>query len=495
MLMGIAPVSAWAAYADNSVLAQGSWAKIRVSKTGIHRLTTATIQAAGFSDLSKVRIYGYGGALVPERLTQEWISEHDDLTEIPTCTKDGAKYFYAQGPVSWDSMSATTRTRNPYSDYGYYFITQSDTQSGGENASPASCTEEELLASASEGYENYHYLYENDGYAWSETGRELVDKSTIEAGNSKTIDVSVPKDATMANLHVRMSCGSASSYRVATIGNNQQSATASFSNSYQVANFRSFYFGISKAMLDTLSTRDADGNYLIPVTVTCTSGGPLRTDYVVAQYNATNTLPALSTEAYPAAEYFCNITNQNHHAEDRVDMIIIIPTNQNWLSAAENLAQLHMDVDTMSVRIVPADELYNEFSSGTPDVSAYKRYLKMFYDRGNGNGVKYVLLFGDCLWDNRLITVSGYDADNLLLGYETYASENNTSSAMLDDFICVMDDGKTVHGDSNREQDLRLAVSSGRLPVSSAVQAENVVNKIKQYVSQSGAGAWMNDIM
>jgi hypothetical protein len=149
----------------------------------------------------------------------------------------------------------------------------------------------------------------------------------------------------------------------------------------------------------------------------------------------------------------------------------------------------------MSVRIVPADELYNEFSSGTPDVSAYKRYLKMFYDRGNGNGVKYVLLFGDCLWDNRLITVSGYDADNLLLGYETYASENNTSSAMLDDFICVMDDGKTVHGDSNREQDLRLAVSSGRLPVSSAVQAENVVNKIKQYVSHSGAGAWMNDIM
>lgn len=495
VLMGVVPASAWAEYAESSVLAQGSWAKIRVSETGIHRLTTATIQAAGFSDLSKVRIYGYGGALVPERLTQEWISEHDDLTEIPTCTKDGVKYFYAQGPVSWESMSTTTRTRNPYSDYGYYFITQSDVQGGGENASPASCTEEELLALASEGYENYHYLYENDGFAWAEMGRELVDKTTIEAGSSKTVELPVPQSATLANIHVRMSCGSASSYRVATIGNNQQSATASFSTSYQKANFRSFYFGISKAMLDTLSTRDADGNYLIPVTVTCTSGGPLRMDYVAAQFNAANTLPALSTEAYPAAEYFCNITNQNHHAEERVDMVIIIPTNQNWLSAAETLAQLHRDKDDMTVRIVPADELYNEFSSGTPDVSAYKRYLKMFYDREDGNGVNYVLLFGDCIWDNRLRTVSGYDADNLLLGYETYTSESSTTAAMLDDFICVMDDGKTVHGDNNREQDMRLAVSSGRLPVSSAVQAENVVNKIVQYVSQSNAGAWMNDIM
>ena len=35
----------------------------------------------------------------------------------------------------------------------------------------------------------------------------------------------------------------------------------------------------------------------------------------------------------------------------------------------------------MTVRVVPADELYNEFSSGTPDVSAYRRYMKMLYDK------------------------------------------------------------------------------------------------------------------
>ena len=39
----------------------------------------------------------------------------------------------------------------------------------------------------------------------------------------------------------------------------------------------------------------------------------------------------------------------------------------------------------MIVRIIPADELYNEFSSGTPDANAYRRYLKMLYDRAETN--------------------------------------------------------------------------------------------------------------
>ena len=492
MLLLLLPVTvAASSYADKSVLASGVWAKIRVAESGIHALTESTIRSAGFSDLSRVRIYGYGGALVPERLTQDWISRHDDLKEIPACTKDGVKYFYAQGPVSWEAKSTLTRTRNPYSDYGYYFITQDGT----ESSAPLSCTEDSLLSIAAEGYENWHFLYENDEYAWDEIGRELVEKAAISAGSSKTVEVRIPQSATNASILVRMSCGVASSYRVSVPGSNTQQATSSFGSSYQKANFRSFNFMLSSSVLDTLSTRDASGDYLVPVTVTCVSGGPLRYDYVAAQFNAASQLPALTAEAYPAAQYFCNITNQNHHAEERVDMVIIIPTNQKWLAEAEALANLHRERDNMTVRVVPADELYNEFSSGTPDVSAYKRYLKMFYDLNDGNGVKYVLLFGDCLWDNRLKTVKGYDADNLLLGYETYNSENTTVSTMIDDFICVMQDGKTVHGDGNREQGLMLEVSSGRLPVTTAVQAEQMVRKITDYVEQANAGTWMNDLM
>ena len=42
-------------YADTSVLREGSWAQIRVSTTGIHRITADVIRQAGFSDLSKIK--------------------------------------------------------------------------------------------------------------------------------------------------------------------------------------------------------------------------------------------------------------------------------------------------------------------------------------------------------------------------------------------------------------------------------------------------------
>ena len=41
--------------------------KIRVPANGIYNLTADVVRRAGFSDLSKVRIYGYGGHLQNEK--------------------------------------------------------------------------------------------------------------------------------------------------------------------------------------------------------------------------------------------------------------------------------------------------------------------------------------------------------------------------------------------------------------------------------------------
>ena len=94
------------------------------------------------------------------------------------------------------------------------------------------------------------------------------------------------------------------------------------------------------------------------------------------------------------------ITNQDHHADPEADMVMIIPTSQKLMAQARRLAAFHEKRDSMRVNIVPADELYNEFSSGTPDANAYRRYLKMLYDRAGSGGraPRYLLLFGDCVW-------------------------------------------------------------------------------------------------
>ena len=111
-------------YAANSILREGKWAKISVKETGVHQITSDLVKKAGFSDINKVKVYGYGGAMQPERLTGAYLIDTDDLKEVPTCNIGGRRLFYAQGTVTWSSNG--TRTRNPYSDYGYYFLTESE---------------------------------------------------------------------------------------------------------------------------------------------------------------------------------------------------------------------------------------------------------------------------------------------------------------------------------------------------------------------------------
>ena len=55
-------------YAAHSVLASGRWVKIRVPSSGVYEVSEALAQKAGFTDLSKVKVYGYGGNLQNERL-------------------------------------------------------------------------------------------------------------------------------------------------------------------------------------------------------------------------------------------------------------------------------------------------------------------------------------------------------------------------------------------------------------------------------------------
>ena len=165
--------SASSLYADHSVLASGRWAKIRVSETGFHQLTEQVVRQAGFSDISKVKIYGYGGNLQNEALLASELQATDDLQEVPQCIVDGKHYFYAEGPVSWKSETALQRIRNPYSDYGYYFITQTDEE-------PLVQDSATFVSSHYPQPYDYHSLYESDGYSYYHGGRNLFDAEELK---------------------------------------------------------------------------------------------------------------------------------------------------------------------------------------------------------------------------------------------------------------------------------------------------------------------------
>lgn len=460
-------------YASSSVLATGRWAKIRVPETGIYRLTDELVRRAGFTDASSVKLYGYGGALQRELITEDALVSTDDLQEVPTCTVNGQRLFHAQGPVSWSSETTLTRTRNPYSDYGYYFLTDD----GGE---PLTVDSTAFVDSFYPSADYCHALHEVDNYAWFQGGRNLYENSPIQAGGSKKYTL-LPGSGQSGEgrVFVRATAGSATTLTISVNGELQGSYSLTFGD---------YDHGKAAEVTCRIPT-PADS---LNVTVSCVSGGPVRLDYISAVYDDMQSRPTLAGTTFPVPEYVYNITNQNHHADPQADMVIIVPASQKLTAQAQRIKEMHEQRDGMRVNLVPADELYNEFASGTPDANAYRRYLKMLYDRAETEAdmPKYLLLFGDGVWDNRLNTqdCASLSADDLLLCYESDNSFSSTDCYVDDGFFALLDDGEGGALETSDKPD----VAVGRFPVRTEEQAKAVVDKTLAYAENANAGSWQN---
>lgn len=466
-------------YAEHSVLASGTWVKIRVPETGVYQLTEALVKQAGFTDINKVKVYGYGGNLQNEKFVADDLVKFDDLKEVEQCIVDGKHLFYAKGPVSWDSKSDTTRTRNPYSSYGYYFLTQND--------EPQTTVDEtEFFGSFYPSFNDYHSLYENDNFAWFSGGRNLFDAETINAGSSKTITLKNTTGSTNGTLYINISSATTASVKVEVNGE-------FFCNLSITVDPKTVSYDVAKLASKTAAVKNLTEENNIKVTVS--SGGPVHLDYVALTYPSAAAKPDLKAKSFPVPEYVHRITNQDHHADPQADMVIIIPTSQKLLSQATRLKNFHEENDGMRVTIVPADELYNEFSSGTPDANAYRRYMKMLYDRAETKEdmPKHLLLFGDCVWDNRMLTSSTrtLSPDDYLLCFESDNSLNHVKSYVDDGWFCLLDDGE---GADPLTKDL-LDIGVGRFPVTTDAQAKVMVDKTINYVNNQNVGPWQNTIM
>lgn len=466
-------------YAEHSVLREGRWAKIRVAESGIYQLTSALVRQAGFTDINKVKLYGYGGNLINETLDPKDLVEQDDLKEVATCDVDGKRLFYARGPVSWETETADRRTRNYYSNYGYYFLTE-DTSS-----EPAKVDYDTFVASFYPSPDFYHDIHEQDAFSWYKGGRNFFGAQQVSQGSYMTVDIPENSNATKGNLYVVVT--SSNYCKVQVEYNDSVVGTLQTSNSDS-----QFIYGC-----------ESRGTYRVPavkgtakVKLSVLSGSnPMRLDMVSMAWDKPRPLPDLKAASFPTPTYVYNIMNQDHHADLQADLVIIIPTSQKLLKQAQRLKAFHEQHDSLKVNLVPADELFNEFSSGTPDASAYRRYMKMLYDRATGEDdrPKYLLLFGDCLWDNRMITSynTGKNPDDYLLAFESENSYDRRVCYIDDGFHAMLDDGeglRPMYVD-------KLDIGVGRFPVVSDAEAKIMVDKTINYAENGNGGAWQNTIM
>lgn len=178
------------------------------------------------------------------------------------------------------------------------------------------------------------------------------------------------------------------------------------------------------------------------------------------------------------------IENQNLRGIVDADMVIVY--HRLFETAALKLAQHRTDHSELLVEAVEISKIYNEFSSGRQDPTAIRDFAKMIYDRSEN--FKYLLLFGDGSYDFRGINKE-LPNQSLVPTYETKETLDPLAAFPSDDYFAQLDEGEGV----NLRGDLDIAV--GRLPARTVDEADNLVNKIVTYDSDSRTlGEWRSRI-
>lgn len=185
-----------------------------------------------------------------------------------------------------------------------------------------------------------------------------------------------------------------------------------------------------------------------------------------------------ANQAYTPKAYG-TVANQNLHAVQQADFVIV--THPMFMADANRIARLHKDYDGLSYVIATTEQVYNEFSSGTPDIGGIRQFVKMLYKRPTDANpmdtdkvTKYLLLLGDGSYKNKPINQSGNSA--LIPTYQTYNSSSYANSFTTDDFFAMMDDSE---GDLQSNDLVDIGV--GRFPVRTKEESNAVTSKIEYY--------------
>lgn len=180
------------------------------------------------------------------------------------------------------------------------------------------------------------------------------------------------------------------------------------------------------------------------------------------------------------------LKNQNLHGIKDVNYLVI--TNQEFSSQANRLADYHQNKSGLTTKVVQLSEIYNEFGSGSPDITSIRDFIKHLYNTNtNAKGkLRYVCFFGDGSYDYKDRITNN---TNIIPVYESIQSFNLATSYVTDDYFVMLDSNEgemlTTH---------TIDVASGRIPVSNLQQATDVVDKILAYYSVDSFGDWRNTI-
>lgn len=503
-------------------------------------------------DPRKIHIYGNGGNPLPEvnaDFRYEDLQENAIYIEGESDGSFDANdfiLFYAKGPHDWLVDPATgivEHRQNIYSDKAYYFITV-DNNDGKRIQSSITIPDPSVIQITT--FDDYIF-HEQETINLFAAGRRWFGED-FNVENERSFDIPFPNAVVGEDINVRVAAGVASS----TQSFMQVSANAQDLFSFTFAASNDLNLGSYLERLATLSNSSNSVNITISYNNVGNPSARAYLDYIevigkknliandfqfgfrsfeaantagVVEYqiqNAQNILQlwdvtdpinvasvanestgnfsfkanggelreyvALNSNDFYIPEAISNprVENQNLHALQDINYLLI--TNEELAPQAQRLADYHEQNSGLTTQIVIVDDIYNEFSSGSSDITGIRDFIKYIYDNNTtpDRKLQFVCFFGDGSYDYKDRISNN---NNVVPVYLSVESFNLASSYVTDDYYGMMDDNE---GDMSVIHTIDIA--TGRIPVSTIDQATNAVDKILSYYQQEAIGDWRNTI-
>lgn len=539
---------------DSSVLAHGNWYSITIPSTGLYKLTYSDFVALGVEEseinFDNLSIFGKGGEAISDTNAKY---EYSDLRENAIYVNNqggGYVLFFAEGTLckTFDKQTQKYSFKmHPYSDVSTYFITF-DAQIGEKKRISA---REELSLEAVESLSSVRevFLHKRELVNFLSSGRNWAGEAMSVMSNELSIPIVLQnlKPNTDVNFEIgvfnQSETASGFEYRLnnSLLGSVTLAKTPTdYAASYSVNNFSftpnsesptlKITFNAQGTARGRLDYVKADyeknlryNNSLLMFKPTADYDTAVCVEYVISNVKASevivweitpsgarkiedysrdgeqirlkvvsnplHTILISSGTNFPTPGLRGRVANQNLHSWQPTEFVIVAAPE--FLSQAEELAELHRQYDNISVQVATTTQVYNEFSSGTKDILAIRELMRMLYDRYSpqGEGPKNLLLFGDGTFDNKNILkynnnfIPTYQAENSLI--------NAGSSFVTDDVLSYL----SPYATGNIRDTMLIGV--GRFTVNTTSEAQNMVDKCRRYISkedlkQGQWGDWRN---
>ncbi|MGI9527105.1 MAG: type IX secretion system sortase PorU [Weeksellaceae bacterium] len=509
----------------------GQFFKIRVDTTGIYKIDKSFLTRhnipANF-DPRKFKIFGNGGMMLPEnpgefryRGLQE-VAIHAVGLEDGSFDEDDYYLFYAQGPNGiirnpiFPSDQEGQHSKNLYEDQAYYFINIEGVVNGKRIQSLESTQNPSTVFTEFDQV----LFYEKDNINLYNVGRLWVGESFFE---EQTFNIQFDGNGEVKSPRL--------SYQM--VGVNAQNVSFNFQvNNIDVLKspFRNGTLRKESGQQDFNSTQ-YPLHIQINVDNSLNPSAGVYLDYVrlnfkqnlnfnnrplgfrwfdaVSPYNTygfrvngspefvwdvsdrTNAVSLISkndtyvfqtkSSDYPnefiafnanqatAPQFVEQVQNQFLTSLSDIDYVIV--AYPDFITQAQRLADAHEKLSGVKAAVVTTNQIYNEFSSGSQDISAIRDFFKYLYEVGGS--LKYALLLGDSSYDfkDRILNNT-----NMVPSYQSDYSIGVASSYVSDDFFGILDDSDSGLNLS------QLDIAVGRLPADDVQEAEVLINKTLSYL-------------